>query len=101
MSNEPNLVFSGYKPTGIYNAGSGIGVEVCGEPLLTLRADGTVEAPSIEAASEAGRVFVESIRGYFTKPEGSRYTKMTEAELEAEQSAIECALDAVRKAKDN
>lgn len=37
---------------------------VGGDPLITIRPDGTVEAPSLEAASEAGRVFVESVRGY-------------------------------------
>lgn len=30
--------------------------------LLRIGADNTVEAPSLEAASEAGRVFVESVR---------------------------------------
>jgi hypothetical protein len=33
-------------------------------PLLTLKADGTVEG-EIEDASEAARLFVESLRGYF------------------------------------
>lgn len=32
------------------------------ENLLIVYPDGRVEAPSIEAASEAGRIFVESIR---------------------------------------
>lgn len=36
-------------------------------PLLTIRPDGTVEAPSLEAASEAGRVFVESVRGHLAR----------------------------------
>lgn len=36
----------------------------CGAPLLKIMADGTVEARSLEDASEAGRVFVESIRKY-------------------------------------
>lgn len=35
-----------------------------GEALLTISPDGTVDAPSLEAASEAGRVFVDSIRQY-------------------------------------
>jgi hypothetical protein len=33
-----------------------------GRMLLAVHTDGTVEAPSLEAASEAGRVFVASIR---------------------------------------
>lgn len=37
-----------------------------GDLLKINLADGTVEAPSLEAASEAGRVFVESIRHHLT-----------------------------------
>jgi len=39
-----------------------IQVTVGSEPLLTITEDGKVEAQSLEAASEAGRVFVQSIR---------------------------------------
>lgn len=35
--------------------------------LLAIRADGRVEAPSLEAASEAGRVFVDSVRQYLAE----------------------------------
>jgi hypothetical protein len=37
-------------------------VSLEGRELLRLGADGTVLAPDIEAANEAGRVFVESLR---------------------------------------
>ena len=33
-----------------------------GEFLLSIKADGSIHAPSIEAASEAGKVFIESMR---------------------------------------
>lgn len=39
-----------------------IGTDGRGNALLTIHRDGRVEAPSVEAASEAGRVFVETIR---------------------------------------
>jgi hypothetical protein len=35
-----------------------------GRTLLTIKPDGTVLAADMEAASEAGRVFVESIRAH-------------------------------------
>lgn len=79
---------------------SAISINANGGPLIKILRDGTVEAPSLEAASEAGRVFVESVRGYLGKPEGSRYAKLTVPELEAELAAIECAL-AARKAELN
>lgn len=33
-----------------------------GATLMTIKPDGTVEAPSIEAANAAGKVFVDSVR---------------------------------------
>jgi len=39
-------------------------IKLAGGPIITIRADGTVEAPSLEHASEAGRVLVDSMRAH-------------------------------------
>lgn len=38
-----------------------------GDKLLSIKEDGTVGALSLEAASEAGRVFVDSVRANMKK----------------------------------
>lgn len=38
-----------------------------GETILSIEVNGIVYAPSIEAASEAGKVFIESIRATLAK----------------------------------
>lgn len=46
------------------------------KPLLTIRRDGTVEAPDLESASEAGRAFVVGIRHALTDREQRMATAM-------------------------
>lgn len=46
---------TGYEPGALVIASNGAA-------LLTIRPDGTVTAPTLEAASEAGRLFVDSVR---------------------------------------
>lgn len=64
-------------------------------PLLTIHPDGTVTG-EIEDASEAARVFVESLRGYLPKPTQSDALREAVIEecanaLEADAMKCDCA----------
>jgi hypothetical protein len=65
-----------------------------GHPLLTFHPNGTVEG-EIENASEAARVFVEELRGYFRQPQtdalkpASEWHSGYEAGIEAAAKALE------------
>lgn len=52
-----------------------ITLQMDGKTLLTVYPNGKVEADSIESASEAGRVFVESIRHQLGQMFGVRESK--------------------------
>jgi len=64
--------------------------------LLTIHPDGTVEAPSIEAASEAGRVFIEALR---LRLSGQDRIAGLGAEAERLRAACDAAWEAEGKMK--